>query len=128
MIVRSNSITLDDLHAAVRQAGVTYQNTYSREGWYVPVREFTPRAFAYGYEFFLAGSGKRPSAHDPSEKAATWVEWGVVIDALFDVDPDAQIGFYRGRQAFIDYTSAEAERPGCKYSRADMPWLLKAVA
>ena len=123
MIVRSNTITLEDLHAATRKAGVRYQDTYSREGWYVPVREFTPRSYARGFEFFLSGSSRRASAHDPQEKAATWIEWGIVIDALFTIDPDAQVGFYANRRAFIEYTSSEAARAGCEWSRSDMPWL-----
>lgn len=127
MIVRSNVLTLDDIHDATRGTpNVHYQDTYSREGWFVPVREFKPKRFARGFEFFLSGSGKYNSAHDNQEKSATWVEWGIVIAAIFAIDPNAQVGFYRNRSHFIDYTRSEAFRPGCEFGLDEMPWLLSA--
>lgn len=116
MLVRSDIITRDDIGVAVREAGVHFLDTESREGWYVPVREFKPRGYRNGFEFFLSGSSpyavNRPIyRYDGSKpKAATWDEWGIVIDALYSLDPDARIGHYTDRSDFIEQTSAERER------------------
>ena len=125
MIVRSDIITRATIGAVVINAGesLRFQDTNSRGGWYEPIREFTPRRFRNGYEFFLTGSSPRASAHNRDEKAATWIEWGNVIAALYEIDPDAEIGWYRNRDHFMEYTASEAERPGCDCSRSDMPWL-----
>ena len=127
MIVRSDKIKYADITEAVRISRTSFQDTRRKDGWFVPIYEFNPRRFEHGYEFFLSGSGKSKSAHDRSEYSATWIEWGIVIDYLFDIDPDAQIGMYRNRAEFIAWTAKEAERPGCEYSRKDMPWLNKGV-
>lgn len=127
MIVRSRTIRLDDVYRAVRQAPqVTFQDTFSREGWFVPVREFTARDGRHGFEFFLSGSSPYRAQHDRDEFAATWSEWGVVIDALFEVDPQAQVGFYKGRDEFVAFTAREVARGHRK--PAEAPWLGLAVA
>lgn len=127
MIVRSNIITRATVGAAVAAVpGVAFQDTYSREGWFQPIREFKPRRYAYGFEFFLSGSSRFASAHDPSEKAATWVEWGVVIDALYRVDPSAQIGWYESRADFLAKTSSDYRIRSGEIARADVPWLAAA--
>ena len=105
MIVRSNVLTRTDIGAAVISTGVAFQDTRSREGWFIPVREFTPRAFARGFEFFLSGSSPYRAQHDRDEFAATWTEWGIVIDKLYAIDPEAQIGWYSSRADFLAKTS-----------------------
>jgi len=127
MIVRSRTITLDDVYRAVRQApAVTFQNTFAREGWFVPVREFTARDGRSGFEFFLSGSSPYRAQHDREEFAATWTEWGVVIDVLFEVDPSAHVGFYKGRDEFVRFTRREVERGFRK--PAEAPWLAPWLA
>jgi hypothetical protein len=49
--------------------------------------------------------------------ACTWDEWGIWIDKLFDIDPDAVIGPYDGRAAFMEQTARWQPR-GMK-----APWL-----
>lgn len=114
MIVRSNIITRQDVSAAVAAVpGVSFQDTYSREGWYVPVREFRPQRFARGFEFFLTGSSPyNVNRGYRDEKAATWDEWGLVIAALFAIDPSAQIGHYDDEADFLKQTEAERDRIG----------------
>lgn len=90
MIVRSNIITTDNIISALHE-------TFTEDGgmfFIGSIREFKPRRFERGFKFFCGGSSARASAHDPYEKAATWVEWGIFIDYLFKIDPDAEIGWY----------------------------------
>lgn len=116
MKVRSNIITREDIGKAVRAADVHLLDTESREGWYEPIREFKPRQYARGFEFFLSGSSpyavNRPIyRYDGSKpKAATWDEWGNVIDALYAIDPAARIGWYESRSDFIEKTASERDR------------------
>ena len=116
MIIRSNQISRSDIGAAARAAGVNFIDTnagYSR-GYFEPIREFTPRSYQFGYEIFLTGSSPYAAAHQSyqgyGEKAATWDEWGLVIDRLYFVDPHAQIGHYTSRADFIAQTRSEHER------------------
>jgi hypothetical protein len=127
MIVRSNIITRATIGTAVAAVpGVAFQDTFSREGWYVPIREFKPRQYARGFEFFLSGSSAHRAQHDREEFAATWVEWGVVIDALYQVDPSAQIGWYESRADFLAKTSSDYRIRLGEIARADVPWLAAA--
>jgi hypothetical protein len=122
MIVRSRIITADDIVAAVRTVpGVTFQNTYRREGWYLPIHPIRGRDGRPAFEFFLAGSSPHRAQHDREEYAATWTEWGIVMAALFAVDPDATIGHYNGREQFIRITERDGLRMG-----HDCPWLVAA--
>ncbi len=120
MKIRSDIITRATVGAAVSSAGVSFQDTFSREGWHEPIREFKPRTALYGFEFFLSGSSRYAAAHDRDEKAATWTEWGIVIDALFSVDPDAEIGQYKGREDFRRQTAEAAWK-----TDAEKPWLVR---
>lgn len=135
MIVRSNIITRGDVcDAVLTTPGLGFQDTYSREGWFVPVREFTPQRFSRGYEFFLTGSSPyNVNRGNRDEKAATWDEWGVVIAKLFAVDPDAQIGHYSDEIDFLRQTRDEHVRvtawhdPESYYARTHRaPWLQAA--
>ena len=118
MKVYSHILTADDIAKAATYAPVSFQNTGSREGWFVPIREFKARDGRRGFEFFLSGSSPYRAQHDREEFAATWTEWGLVIDALFKVDPNAKIGHYDGREEFLRTTDELAWK-----TRAEKPWL-----
>jgi hypothetical protein len=127
MIVRSNLITRQDVVDAVLAVpGVTFQDTFSREGWFVPVREFSPRSFSRGFEFFLSGSSPHRAQHDREEFAATWIEWGIVIAALFAIDPSAKIAWYDNEGDFIEKTSNDYRIRLGEIKRDDVPWLVAA--
>lgn len=141
MKVKSNIITRATVGEAVRKAGVSFIDTNAREGWFEPIREFKPRTHEHGFEFFLTGSSKYAAAHQSAqggyerEKAATWDEWGLVIEALYDVDPDAVIGYYTSRADFIAKTRAEATRiatwnepDGYQARTHRAPWLAREDA
>jgi len=139
MKVRSNILTRGDVvNAVLAVPGVNFIDVGNVEGWYVPVREFSPRSYARGFEFFLTGSSKYNAAHQGGqggyEKAATWDEWGVVMAALYAIDPDAEIGFYSSRSDFIAKTRAEHERiatwhdaDGYQAQCHQAPWLEEAL-
>ena len=123
MIVRSDIITRQDICDAVDAMNANvyfiYQETPDR--YMTPIREFTPRNRKHGYEFFLAGSHTSASNHDRDHKAATWVEWGIIIDRLFKIDPNAQIGHYHGKPVFLHTTAREVTQRGL--TREQVPWL-----
>ena len=122
MKLYSTRITSEDIGNAARTAGVGFQDTFSRKGWFVPIREFRSRSGAPAFEFFLHGSSPYRAQHDRSEFAATWTEWGIFIAALFEIDPDATIGHYKGQAEFMRLTDKIVWK-----SRAEKPWLYAAA-
>ena len=139
MKVRSNIITRATVGRAVIDAGVNFIDTNALEGHYEPIREFKPKGYAYGFEFFLTGSSPYAAAHQSyqggGEKAATWDEWGVVIDRLYSVDPNARIGHYTSRADFLAQTRDEHDRvwtyhdpEGYQARSHRAPWLREARA
>jgi hypothetical protein len=122
MQIRSNIITRTTVGTAVAGVpNVTFQDTRSRDGWYEPIREFRARDGRNGFEIFLSGSSPYRSQHDRSEHAATWSEWGLVIAALYFVDPDAEIGQYKSLQDFEEQTARAYGK-----TDAETPWLVAA--
>ena len=114
MYVRSTKITAHHVQLAVASVPAVY----IIDG----IRVFTPRKpFTHGCQFYLGGAGgrhRRASAHDPDWMAPTWTDWGIVIAALYDVDPDARIGYYKNRDDFMQETARQAPIRG-----EDAPWL-----
>jgi len=103
MYVRSTKITAQD----VRHAVSLVPAVIIIDG----VREFTPRRhYTHGCQFYLGGVGmrhRRASAHDPDWMAATWTDWGIVINRLYQIDPDAQIGYYKNYDHFMTETARQ---------------------
>lgn len=139
MKIKSDIITRATVGTAVTTTpGVTFIDTNARDGWYEPIREFKPRSHEYGFEIFLTGSSPYNAAHQSNqggeyEKAATWDEWGIVIDKLYAVDPNAQIGHYTSRADFLAKTRDEADRiktwhepKGYQARSHRAPWLVAA--
>ena len=119
MKIRSSIITRATVGTAVGSIpGVSFQDTRSREGWYEPIREFSSRDGRDGFEFFLSGTSCYRAQHDRDEFAATWTEWGVVIAALYFVDPNAEIGHYKSREDFQTQTATAYGK-----TEAETPWL-----
>lgn len=119
MKIRSNIITRATVVAAVSNTrGVTFQDTRARDGWFQPIREFRARGGRNGFEIFLSGSSNHRAQHDRDKHAATWTEWGQVIDALFFVDPHAEIGHYKNKSDFYDQTATAYGK-----TEAETPWL-----
>jgi len=116
MQIRSSIINRATVGAAVAGVpGVSFQDTRSRDGWYEPIREFRARDGRNGFEIFLSGTSPYRSQHDREEHAATWTEWGLVIAALYFVDPHAEIGQYKDKADFEQQTAT--------YRNGETPWL-----
>lgn len=76
------------------------------------VKQHGSKSRARAYEVALNGSSPYQCAHRTAEsgdKAATWDEWGIFLDALFDQDPHLIAGPYKGRNDFLDQTLAAVE-------------------
>jgi len=59
------------------------------------------------FEVRLTGNSPfRPNfgAGNGDERAAQWDEWGIFIEYLFQLDPEAIIGVYKTYRAFLEYT------------------------
>ena len=124
MKIHSNIITEQDIREAVPQ-GCYLAGHYNRDGidW-ASVHVEGSRSHERGFTVRLSGSSKSTMQRLP-DKAATWDEWGIFIDRLFTIDPDAKIGWYADRDDFISKTRDEYER--CHTYRPDLgrtaPWL-----
>jgi hypothetical protein len=57
---------------------------------------------------YARNTGKYGGQSVEGEKAATWLEWGDWIVALFKLDPDAIIGYYEGPRDFVEQTQKAA--------------------
>lgn len=116
MRIRSNGITAHDVRCAV---GVV-PSVLIIDG----VREWEPRkssGFENGCEFYLAGVGSRHvrrSKHDGDYFAATWSDWGIIINHLYRIDPDAEIGCYKNYDHFMRETERQAP-----IRKEETPWL-----
>jgi hypothetical protein len=90
-------------------------------GVYLTTQKCGSRKRAQGFTVFLEGSSPHKSQHDPAANAATWDEWGVWIDNLFAIEPDAIIGSYDGVEDFYIHT-AKHQPKGAK-----APWLGRQI-
>jgi hypothetical protein len=108
--VKIHSDTLDyiDIRGAVPDG--CYLAVFDRKGFgRTTCGEEGSRARARGFVVRLSGSSNYNMAK-LDDKAATWDEWGIFINELFKLDPDALIGHYPTRDNFIEQTQREAER------------------
>lgn len=126
MKIHSDTLTLQDILSAVPD-GCYLTNPGEKFQGYTNVGIEGSRKRERGYVVRLCGSSKYAPQRRPGEKAATWDEWGLFIDALFAHDPRAIVGVYDGLQDFIDKTKADHDR--IKQWRRDLlsthsaPWL-----
>ena len=96
MKIHSDVITEADLKEAAQIRGMRgVEIAITREG---------SRSRKTGWDVKLYGSSSYASQSDRSRKAATWDEWGIVINYLFEVDPEAIIGKYSSASKFHEYT------------------------
>lgn len=116
MKIYSHTLTAQDVHHAVNGIDHVWIDDSG-------VRCFTARDGRKGFEVYLEGYGDRHTrARNLREgKAATWDDWGVFIERLFKIDPNAQIAHYNGRSNFIETTSRYQP------TGARAPWLTEDV-
>lgn len=100
MKIHADTLTLNQLHDAVPNGCYIAQE-----------EEVGSRKRDHAFEVRLSGSSKYGLGYEcAGHKAATWDEWGIFINSIFEVEPTAICGMYDGRNDFIDKTQAEYER------------------
>lgn len=98
MRFHANNLTMTDVATAAARAGVTF--TISTHG---------SRSRRAAYEIALQGDSNRSNASNTG-KAATWDQWGVFIDMLFEADDSLTIPrAYENRFQFDFRTSYRFE-------------------
>jgi hypothetical protein len=105
MKIHSDTLTHADVYRAttaagmhgVRVEGLTYHGSRSRDhAFNVSLRGNSTRRPN-------PGTGSRTVYED--EYAATWDEWGMFIEALYTLDPNALVGQYGPRHVFDEATA-----------------------
>lgn len=110
MKVYSSILTIPEMYAELRGIADVHVD---EDG----IREFTPKRGGRGFTLYLYGAGDRHrrARNGRDGHAATWDDYGVWIDRLFTIDPDAEIAYYKGRDHFLtatsEYMPADARGP-----------------
>ena len=96
----SRNVSADAIHDAIRAAGA-HAEVLSEHG---------SRKRDHAFEVKLTGnSNRRPNGGTYGARdayAATWDQWGVFINAVFDADPDATMTYYTDAADFHYRTGA----------------------
>ena len=119
MKIHSDTLTVEDIHTATREAGM--------RGVYADVIAKGSRSRKRGFEVKLSGTNTRlqnpGTSRDRSvEQAATWDEWGMFINALYQLDSNAIIGPYRFQQHFDEVTYSRFEALTAPYAHGNHKW------
>ena len=126
MLIHSDIIAPFSIRAAVPST-CYLAGHYNRKQEWASIHEQGSRSHNRAFSVRLAGSSPHNMQRLP-DKSATWDEWGIFIERLFTLDPDAKIGVYNGRDDFMEKTRAEHER--IQQWRPDLaptheaPWLV----
>jgi len=94
MKIWSDTLNQSDLAKAARLANVDIISDIS------PFNVHKARKRAYRFEIVLSGDSPFRNGHDSSYPAATWDQWGIFLNALFEIDPDISTQYYANREAF----------------------------
>lgn len=117
MKIHSDILTESDIHAATCAAGM--------RGVDADVITRGSRSRKRSLDMKLTGtSTRRPNPGTGSrgysdDYAATWDEWGMVINALFDIDPKAIIGQYPSAAHFHAATRTRFENLTAPYQHGN---------
>lgn len=84
-------------------------------------RRFDVKLEGNSPHFQNPGTGYRS---DAPAKAASWDEWGMFIQALFELDPDAIIGDYKTFRMFEEFTDGRFESLTAPYQHTRHNWFL----
>lgn len=120
MKIHSDILTESDVHEATRAAGM--------RGVYADVATRGSRSRKRSLDVKLSGTSNRmqnpgTGPRDNVDNAATWDEWGMVIQALFEKDSEAVIGMYDSQAAFDAYTGGRFEKLTQPYQHPNHRWL-----
>ena len=126
MKIHSDILTEKHFHAATDAAGMA--------GVYVSQLEVKgSRSRKRRIDLKLAGNSNRNQNHGTGNsnrnqnhgtvKAATWDEWGMFINALFEIDPNAIIGQYDGMEIFREVTDNRFDTLTAPYAHGNHKWI-----
>jgi hypothetical protein len=117
MFIRSDNISLFDIHTALRKVRLAGGDIeIDSDG----IREFTPRSYSRGYEFFCESFDGRYARNGRGGRAASWTDYGRFMALLYKLDPQARISFYTDATNFIKITGDIHRNNPDKYPA---PWL-----
>lgn len=119
MKIHSNTLTSSDVYKATKAHGM--------RGVDAEVTTSGSRSRARRLDVKLTGTSNRNQNPGTGprynvEKAATWDEWGMVIDFLFLLDEDAVIGQYKGYEHFKACTFGRYESLTQPYAHGNHKW------
>ena len=119
MKIHTDLLTEADVHAAVRSHGM--------KGVYAEVQTVGARSAKRGRLVKLSGTSNRNQNPGTGpryniEKAATFDEWGMVIDYLYSLDPNAVIGQYQSKGHFVACTFDRYESLTQPYAHGNHRW------
>jgi hypothetical protein len=112
MKIHSDIITEADIHRATTAAGM--------RGVCAEVTHHGSRSRDHSFNVHLTGnSSRRPNSGQRGgggdEYAATWDEWGMFIQDLYDRDSNALIGMYEDYETFAKCTDGRFENLTAPY-------------
>lgn len=107
MKIYSDEITEVEVRAVFNKA----RRDHDADIWIEEMRGWNPRTCKYGVEVWAESlGGKRATGRNQSSygrdrepRAASWDDWGYVIAELYNIDPDARIGFYDNEASFVTF-------------------------
>lgn len=127
MRLHSDVLSRDDLYAALPK-GVAAN--VSEHGSRKRARAFEVTLYVYAKDDLHRRFGNSGGYGNSEDVAATWDEWGVWMDRLYEIDPAAIIGYYKDSADFIAQTKHHYEyvqrshKPGSLEARTHTaPWL-----
>ena len=115
MKVHSDILTEKHFHNATQAAGMS--NVYVSQ---LAVKG--SRSRKRRIDLKLAGNSNH-NQNRGTVKAATWDEWGMFINALFEIDPNAIIGQYDGMEMFQEVTDNRFDTLTAPYAHGNHKWI-----
>lgn len=110
MKLHSDSITKQDVYRAAELA----RHHDGADIYVAEMMQNGSRSRARGITFYMESMNGRYATNrqgrDEGARAASWSDYGYFIQRLFDVDPDAIIGYYRGLDDFRRQINAATYR------------------
>jgi hypothetical protein len=127
MKIHTDKLTLADLQEALPDgvyAHITPKGSRSR------LHAFDVTLYVLGRDELHTRLGNSGGYGASGELAATWDEWGIWMDRLYDRDPSVVIGWYRDYAHFMEmttrtrnYVRMDAKPHHVKYKTHTAPWL-----
>lgn len=119
MFIHTNKLTPADIFRATAAAGMHGVDAHIEGSSGSRSRDRKYKVRLTGTSNRWANSGKSGADRQHS---ATWDEWGMFIQALFLVDPEAIVGQYKSFDAFRDFTHNRFESLTATFQHGNHKW------